>query len=71
MAVLGVAVVVAVALFFLAPVALWYDSGSPIAGQTVSVPVYRSLGCATFGIGVLYSPSWFGFVFGCQAPIIL
>ena len=67
----GIAVVVVVAFFFLAPIAFWYNSGSPMAGQIVSLPVYRSLGCATLGMGVLYSPSWFGFMFGCQAPVVL
>jgi hypothetical protein len=67
--VVAIAVVVVLAFFFLAPVALWLNLGSPIAGQTMSVPVYRSLGCATVGIGDLYAPTWSGFSFGCKIPV--
>ncbi len=69
-AVVGVTVAAAL-LFFFGPVSLWFNGGSPVAGQSVSVPVYRSLGCATVGFGDLYAPSWFGFSFGCELPVFL
>lgn len=64
----GVAAVVVI-VFFLAPVVWWFNLGSPIAGERVSNPVYRSLGCATLGYGDLYAPSWFGFSLGCEIPV--
>jgi hypothetical protein len=62
--------IVVAAFFFLAPVAFWYNLGSPIAGRTMSVSIYRSLGCVTLGVGdlLVYSPSGFGFMFGCEIP---
>ncbi len=69
--VITIIVAVGLLVFFLAPVSLWFNSGSPIAGETMSVPVYRSLGCATVGFGDLYAPSWFGFSFGCSIPVPL
>jgi hypothetical protein len=68
MAVVGIVVVLASLAFFLAPVNLWFNSGSRVAGQMFNIPVYRSLGCATVGFGDLYSPNWFGFRFGCNLP---
>jgi len=71
---IGTAAVVVLAFFFLAPVVFWFNEYPPIVGQRTpanAMPVYRSLGCATVGIGDLYAPSWFGFSFGCQPPYIL
>lgn len=70
-AVTVVVVIGLVAFFFFAPVVHWYSLGSPIAGQTADIPVYRSLGCAIVGLGDLYAPNWFGFSFGCNIPVPL
>ncbi len=53
-----------VSVYFFVPVVFWMSSGAPAK----SVPVYRSLGCATLGLGDLYAPGLFGFNFGCQIP---
>ena len=55
-------------VFFFVPTMLWYNAtGDPIAtANPNSYPVYRSLGCATIGFGVIYSPGWFGVTFGCN-----
>jgi len=68
-AVVVIVVVLASLAFFLAPIAFWFNSGSPIAGESAKMSVYRSLGCVTVGLGDLYSPNWFGFSFGCQIPV--
>jgi|GEM_PF-2346689 hypothetical protein len=78
-AVVGIAVAIAL-VFFLAPVSYWYtipvgrivchqlgplEGGCPVALFETTAPVYRSLGCQTMGIGVLYTrippPDWAGF----------
>ncbi|MDG6923313.1 MAG: hypothetical protein JRN67_08490 [Nitrososphaerota archaeon] len=64
-----IVIVVVLAIFFLAPVLFWFNSGPVIAGQTAKVPVYRSLGCATIGYGDLWAPNWFGFHLGCTIPV--
>jgi hypothetical protein len=65
-ALVGVAViVVAVAVFFLAPVEHYANVG---ARAGAIAPVYRSLGCATFGLGVLYGQNSFGLQLGCEIP---
>lgn len=73
-AAMTVAVAVVLILFFLlAPVAFWHNEGPPIAGASVHVsqiPIYRSLGCATVGVGDLYAPTWFGLKMGCRPPIL-
>jgi tetrahydromethanopterin S-methyltransferase subunit D len=65
----GLVVVVAVGFFFLAPMSFWYYQGGGPVGAEFHIPVYRSLGCATVGMGDLYSPGWFGFSFGCSIPV--
>ncbi|MGD0319580.1 MAG: hypothetical protein ABSB56_07790 [Nitrososphaerales archaeon] len=72
-----IAVIVVVGLFaffFFAPVFLWGSVlvGHPATGDYV-FKVYRSLGCATVGFGVLYSHAlnsqgWLGFSLGCDLP---
>jgi len=64
-----VVAVVIVMAFFLAPVAFWFDLRAGPVGYTQTVPVYRSLGCATVGLGDLYAPRWFGFSLGCDIPV--
>jgi hypothetical protein len=60
-------VIVFTLCFFLAPVVFWFgDSSLPVNTN----PVYRSLGCATVGLGDEYAPGMFGFRFGCNSPII-
>lgn len=58
-----------VAAFFLAPASLWFTEGSPVAGESVHIPVYRSFSCAVFGYGDIYAPGWFGFNWGCAVPV--
>ena len=67
-AVVVIAAVVVLA-FFLAPVVWWFNLGSPIAGEKMAIPVYRSLGCVTLGYGDIYAPGWFGFSFGCNISV--
>jgi hypothetical protein len=66
----SLAVVVAAAVFFLAPVSFWFNEGPPFyTAHPVYTPVYRSLGCAALGVGDLYAPGWFGFSLGCGIPV--
>jgi len=74
---------VIILLFFLAPVVFWKNDTPPIPPAYfrtpgLALPVYRSFGCAIFGVGDLYSPGAdklggnsypaFGFSFGCAIP---
>ena len=77
---IGSAAVVALIVFFFAPMVFWYTASCSglecpvgcggIAIQYCPKPptyaVYESLGCATIGVGTVYSPHWFGLSFGCQ-----
>jgi hypothetical protein len=57
--------VVAVAAFFLAPVEYYRNVGARAGAPD---PVYRSFGCATLGLGVLYGQGSFGLLLGCEIP---
>jgi hypothetical protein len=62
--------VILLAFYFFAPVVYWFNGagGPAFQGPPPNIPVYQSPGCATFGIGDLYAPSWFGFHLGCDIP---
>jgi hypothetical protein len=66
---LGATVVVIVIAFFFAPVLYWENISPTAVGNW---PIYRSLGCATLGIGALYGPNHggaiIGYHFGCKNP---
>jgi hypothetical protein len=72
-----------VLVFFFAPMLYWTSARPPIPPAYfntpgLALPVYRSLGCAILGYGVLYSPGSvtvgglqypaFGFSLGCNTP---
>jgi hypothetical protein len=61
-------VVIFTVFFFLAPVIFWFSDSSLVGNGN---PVYRSLGCATLGLGDEYAPNMFGFRFGCKSPVII
>ena len=67
------AMAAAIALvFFLAPVAFWYNAyggQAGVPGKTTLHPVYRSLGCYLSGAGDTYAPNLGGFRWGCQGPL--
>ena len=67
-ALIGIGIVAAMA-FFLAPISYWFSVGPAFAGDSWRTPIYRSLGCATLGLGSLYAPDWFGFSLGCEIPV--
>ena len=62
-------VAVTVLAFLYAPVVFWFNLRAGPVGSQFTTPVYRSLGCATFGYGDLYAPGWFGFSLGCTIPV--
>jgi hypothetical protein len=71
-ALLGVAIVVAVAFFFFAPVV--YSPTEVYVGVSLQpsaiYPNWHSLSCWAFGIGTYYG-SWYengSYQFGCQPP---
>jgi len=74
----GVATVVVVAFFFLAPVMFWFNIGPAYATSHPNyIPVFRSASCMVFGYGDVYSRFLaangytFGLALGCQVPIPL
>ena len=70
MALVGIAVVVGAAFFFLAPAFCWFTVGSPSIGGPPLFTAYRSLGCTYLGVGVAYYTTQ-GPVFSCalsEAP---
>ena len=70
--VVGSVVIVVLAIFFFAPVVYWYTETCQTSLVVIcptdapTYPVYQSPGCATIGVGTVYSPHWFGLSLGCQ-----
>jgi hypothetical protein len=63
--------VIAVVFFFLVPAFYWFSEPSAIVYYDTSLYVYRSLGCATIGIGTTYYPAntpgnYSGLQIGCK-----
>ncbi|MDG6988154.1 MAG: hypothetical protein JRN21_02390 [Nitrososphaerota archaeon] len=66
---IGVAAAVVLAVFFMAPIVYQETAAcSPLVCSTNAprYQVYQSFGCATIGVGTVYSPYWFGLSFGCN-----
>jgi len=57
------AVVTVIAFFFLAPVVYWKNVSPALGGFW---PIYRSLGCATIGVGVAYGSGVIGYQLSCN-----
>jgi hypothetical protein len=57
------AVVMVIAFFLLAPVVYWKNV-SPANGGFL--PIYRSLGCATIGVGAAYGTGVIGYQLSCN-----
>lgn len=73
MAVLGLLVLIAAAVFLFAPVVYILSLHSGASFVRASYPVYVSLGCKTIGFGTIYSPQY-GIALACSvrnAPWIL
>ena len=62
---IALGIIIVLAFFFFAPILFFVSIGGWPAGTSTDTPIYRSLGCATIGLGVLYAPSWSYYHLGC------
>lgn len=61
--VVGVALTLAIAFFFLAPV---FEQGDLSAVDNGPMHYYSSLGCETIGLGTMYGQNTFGYRVSCD-----